>query len=87
MTFKQNDLIEFDDGEKVMVLDAILHRDNEYVFVNVVTGDNLDPTDYYKVMFVDYSNGTLKKVVDEKILGELVPRFKKDLEDTLNEIE
>lgn len=87
MTFKQNDLIEFDDGEKVMVLDAILHRDNEYVFVNVVTGDNLDPTDYYKVMFVDYSNGTLKKVVDEKILEELVPRFKKDLEDTLNEIE
>ena len=87
MTFKQNDLIEFDDGEKVMVLDAILHRDNEYVFVNVVTGDKLDPTDCYKVMFVDYSNGTLKKVVDEKILEELVPRFKKDLEDTLNEIE
>ena len=87
MTFKQNDLIEFDDGEKVMVLDAILHRDNEYVFVNVVTGDKLDPTDYYKVMFVDYSNGTLKKVVDEKILEELVPRFKKDLEDTLDEIE
>ena len=39
MTFRQNDLIEFEDNEKVMVLDALEHRDNEYVFVNVVTGE------------------------------------------------
>lgn len=85
MTFKQNDLIEFEDGEKVIVLDALEHRDNEYVFVNVVLGDNLEPTDKYKVMIVDYSDGTLQKVVDKSILQELLPRFEKRLKEMMGE--
>ena len=70
MTFRQNDLIEFEDNEKVMVLDAIEHRNNEYVFVNVVQGDDLEPTETYKVMMVDYTDGTLQKVIDPNILQE-----------------
>lgn len=85
MTFKQNDLIEFNDGEKVMVLDALEHRDNEYVFVNVVEGDNLNPTDKYKVMVVDYSDGTLQKVIDPELLQEILPRFEKRLKEMTGE--
>ncbi len=85
MTFKQNDLIEFEDKEKVMVLDAIEHRDNEYVFVNVVEGDNLNPTKSYKVMIVDYTDGTLQKVVDPEILQELLPRFESRLKKQVEE--
>ena len=79
MTFKQNDLIEFEDKERVMVLDALEHRNNEYVFVNVVTGENLEPTEIYKVMVVDYSDGTLQKVIDPNLLQEILPRFEKRL--------
>lgn len=85
MTFRQNDLIEFEDNEKVMVLDALEHRDNEYVFVNVVEGDNLEPTQTYKVMFVDYTDGTLQKVIDPNILQELLPRFEKRLRQQIEE--
>ncbi len=83
MTFRQNDLIEFEDNEKVMVLDAIEHRNNEYVFVNVVQGDDLEPTETYKVMMVDYSDGTLQKVIDPNILQELLPRFEKRLREQI----
>jgi len=85
VTFRQNDLIEFEDNEKVMVLDALEHRDNEYVFVNVVTGENLEPTETYKVMVVDYSDGTLQKVIDPNILQELLPRFEKRLRQQIEE--
>ena len=87
MTFKQNDLIEFEDNEKVVVLDAIEHKGNEYVFVNIVTGDNVNPlpTDQYKVMFVDYSNGTLQKIVDTNLLQELLPQFEARLKNQLGE--
>lgn len=83
MTFRQNDLIEFEDNEKVMVLDAVEHRDNEYVFVNVVVGENLEPTKTYKVMRVDYTDGTLEKVIDPNILQELLPRFEKRLKEQI----
>ncbi|MDD5980103.1 MAG: hypothetical protein PUC23_03225 [bacterium] len=83
MTFRQNDLIEFEDNEKVMVLDAIEHRNNEYVFVNVVQGDDLEPTETYKVMMVDYTDGTLQKVIDPNILQELLPRFEKRLREQI----
>ena len=85
MTFRQNDLIEFEDNEKVMVLDALEHRDNEYVFVNVVTGDDLEPTDTYKVMVVDYTDGTLQKVIDPNLLQEILPRFEKRLKRQIEE--
>ena len=85
MTFRQNDLIEFEDNEKVMVLDAIEHRNNEYVFVNVVQGENLEPTQTYKIMVVDYSDGTLQKVIDPNILQELLPRFEKRLRQQMEE--
>lgn len=87
MTFRQNDLIEFDDNEKVMVLDALEHRNNEYVFVNVVTGENLEPTGTYKIMVVDYSDATLQKVIDPNLLQELLPRFEKRLKKLIEEEE
>jgi len=85
MTFKQNDLIEFEDNEKVMVLSSLEHRNNEYVFVNVVTGENLEPTGTYKVMVVDYSDGTLQKVIDPNLLQEILPRFEKRLRQQIEE--
>lgn len=87
MTFKQNDLIEFEDNDKVMVLDAVKYQEEEYVFVNEVTGDSNDPTptDKYKVMYVDYSNGTLVKVIDPNILQDLLPMFETRLKKQLEE--
>lgn len=85
MTFRQNDLIEFEDNEKVMVLSSLEHRNNEYVFVNVVTGEDLEPTGTYKVMMVDYSDGTLQKVIDPNLLQEILPRFEKSLRQQIEE--
>jgi len=85
MTFKQNDLIEFEDNEKVIVLSSLEHRNNEYVFVNVVTGEELEPTGTYKVMVVDYSDGTLQKVIDPNLLQEILPRFEKRLRQQIEE--
>ena len=80
MTFKRYDVITFEENDKVVVLEALLHEGNEYVYVNEILPDESDVTDVYKVMVVHYEDGTLEKVVDPELLNVLLPQFQKLLE-------
>ena len=80
MTFKRYDVITFEENDKVVVLEALMHEGNEYVYVNEILPDESDITDVYKVMVVHYEDGTLEKVVDPVILGAVLPKFHKLLE-------
>ncbi len=80
MTFKRYDVITFEGNEKVVVLAALLHEGNEYVYVNEILPDESDVTDVYKVMVVHYEDGTLEKVVDPNLLQVLLPKFLEILE-------
>ena len=80
MTFKRYDVITFEGNEKVVVLAALLHERNEYVYVNEILPDESDVTDVYKVMVVHYEDGTLEKVVDPNLLQVLLPKFLEILE-------
>ncbi len=80
MTFKRYDVITFEEDDKVVVLEALVHEGNEYVYVNEILPDESDITDVYKVMVVHYEDGTLEKVTDHELLGVLLPKFHKLLE-------
>ena len=80
MTFKRYDVITFEGNEKVVVLAALLHEGNEYVYVNEILPDESDVTDVYKVMVVHHEDGTLEKVVDPNLLQVLLPKFLEILE-------
>ena len=80
MTFKRYDVITFEENDKVVVLEALVHDGNEYVYVNEILPDESDITDVYKVMVVHYEDGTLEKVTDPQILQVLLPKFHKLLE-------
>ena len=45
MTFKRYDVITFEENDKVVVLAALVHEGNEYVFVNEILPDESDVTD------------------------------------------
>lgn len=75
-TFKRYDVITFDKNDKVIVLAALVHEGNEYVYVNEVLPDESDVTDVYKIMIVHYEDGTLEKVVDPELLQVLTPKFR-----------
>jgi len=76
MSFKKYDVITFAEGDKVVVIEALLHNGNEYLFVNEILEDESDLTDKYKVLKVNYDNGTLVKEVDVNVLQEILPKMK-----------
>lgn len=80
MTFKRYDVITFEENDKVVVLEALIHEGNEYVFVNEILPDESDVTDIYKIMVVHYEDGTLEKVTDPALLQVLGPKFQELLE-------
>ncbi len=80
MTFKRYDVITFEGNDKVVVLEALIHEGNEYVYVNDLLPDESDVTDVYKIMVVHYDDGTLEKVVDPALLQQLLPKFLELLE-------
>ena len=80
MTFKRYDVITFEENDKVVVLEALLHEGNEYVYVNEILPDESDVTDVYKIMVVHYEDGTLEKVIDSALLQVLLPKFHELLE-------
>lgn len=82
MSFRQNDIVEFEGGSKVLVIEAIQYENEEYVFVNEFLEEN-ELSNNYKVMYVNYSNGSLKKVVDVDLLGVLLPMFEYKLKNQL----
>lgn len=86
MSFKQNDVIEFEDGKKVLVIDAIEYGNEEYVFISEMLADESDITKVFKVMLVDYATGCLNKIVDKDLLEILLPQFEKRLKKQYNEV-
>ena len=80
MKFKRYDVITFEENDKVVVLEALIHEGNEYVFVNEILPDESDVTDVYKIMVVHYEDGTLEKVTDSALLQVLGPKFQELLE-------
>lgn len=75
MSFKRYDVITFSEDDKVVVLESLLHKGEEYLFVNEILPDESDLTDKYKILRVNYDNGTLVKEVDVNILQEILPMF------------
>ncbi len=75
MSFKRYDVITFSEDDKVVVLEALMHNGEEYLFVNEILPDESDLTDKYKVLRVNYDNGTLIKEVNVDVLQEILPKF------------
>ncbi len=84
MSFRQNDIVEFEGGSKVLVVEAVEYNEEEYVFVREVLEDDA-LANKYKIMYVDYSNGSLKKVIDRDLLEVLLPQFEYKLKSQLKE--
>ena len=80
MTFNRYDVITFEENDKVVVLEALIHEGNEYVFVNEILPDESDLTEIYKIMVVHYEDGTLEKVSDPELLQVLGKKFQELLE-------
>ena len=83
MTFKRYDVITFEEGDKVIVLEALIHEGTEYVCVNGLLPDESDIDDTYMIMQVHYEDGTLEKVKDQNLLHMLLPKFHKLLQQYL----
>ena len=58
MTFKRYDVITFEENDKVVVLAALVHEGNEYVYVNEILPDESDVTDVYKLSLIHISEPT-----------------------------
>lgn len=79
MSFKREDVITFDDNEKVIVLEVLMHEGIEYLYVNEILPDESDLTDKYRILFANYEDGTLESVNDPELLQVLVPMFEEKL--------
>lgn len=79
LVFKRYDVVTFDENNKVVVLESLLYKGVEYVFVNEILPDETDVTNVYKIMRV-FDDGTLEKVVDPPLLMQLSPLFQERLE-------
>lgn len=79
LVFRRYDVITFDEEEKVVVLDSILFKGAEYVFVNEILPDESDVKDVYKIMRV-FEDGTLETVKNPDLLKMIGPLFNEKLE-------
>ena len=84
LIFKRYDVVTFEEDDKVVVLESLLYKGVEYVFVNEILPDESDVTNVYKIMRV-FDDGTLEKVVDPSLLMQLSPMFQKRLERYVSE--
>lgn len=79
MCFKRYDVITFEENDKVVVLESLLHDDREYLYVDEINADETELLEKYKVLEVDYQNGTLNKITDINQLSVLIPLFQEAL--------
>lgn len=82
--FKRYDVVSFEDGEKVVVLESLLHDGIEYVYVSEVNSDATEITNNFYVMSVNCNDATLKKETNKEILAEILPTFQKMLIDEID---
>lgn len=79
MSFKRYDVITFEENDKVVVLESLLHDGGEYLYVDEINSDETELLEKYKVLEVDYKNGTLNKITDINQLSILIPLFQEAL--------
>ena len=53
MSFKRYDVITFEENDKVVVLESLLHDDREYLYVDEINADETELLEKYKVLEVD----------------------------------
>lgn len=77
---KAGDLVVIGDNHKVLVLNVLEYKKNEYALVNEINEENGEEkiTDNYSVMQI-IDNGMLK-ITDEELLDKLLALFSKSVD-------
>lgn len=79
MWLKHNDVITFDEDDKVVVIAATKHNGREFYLMLEITHDESDITDNYKVMEGFEKEGELQMVEDVELILNLKPVFMKKI--------
>lgn len=77
MWLKNNNVITFDENDKVVVISRKRYNNREFYLMAEITSDESDITDNYKVMEAFEEGCELQKVVDVELLLNLKPSFTK----------
>ncbi len=75
MSYNINDVIVFDDTDKVIVLDKIYYEGSIYLLVDKLNSDETEMLNMYHVLRVN-ENGNLQKEVDIDFLIKVITSFK-----------
>lgn len=75
MSYNINDVIVFDDIDKVIVLDKIYYEGAIYLLVDKLNSDETEMLNMYHVLRVN-ENGNLQKEVDIDFLIKVITSFK-----------
>ncbi len=79
MSFKRYDVITFEENDKVVVLEALLFNGGEYLYTDEINSEETELLGKYKILEVNYQDGTLDKVTDINLLNDLLPKFQEVL--------
>jgi hypothetical protein len=79
MSFKRYDVITFEENDKVVVLEALVFNGGEYLYTDEINSEETELLGKYKILEVNYQDGTLDKVTDIKLLNDLLPKFQEIL--------
>ncbi len=71
MTFTRDDLIEFTNGERVVVLESTIYEEKEYLMCVLLKDKSDEPSDTYRIYYVNYEIGQVEKVTDETLANYL----------------
>lgn len=71
MTFTRDDLIEFTNGERVVVLESTIYEEKEYLMCVLLKDKSDEPSDTYRIYYVNYEIGQVEKVIDETLANYL----------------
>ena len=75
MNYNINDVIVFDDADKVIVLDKIYYEGANYLLVDKINSDETETLNMYHILRVN-ENGNLQKEVDIDFLIKVITSFK-----------
>ena len=75
MNYNINDVIVFDDTDKVIVLDKIYYEGSIYLLVDKINSNETEMLNMYHVLRVN-ENGNLQKEVDIDFLIKVITSFK-----------
>ncbi len=83
MEFNVRDILTIGD-QKYITLSTLIDNNIKYGFMNLLD-ENDEPTGQY-VIFYDDNFGNLKALNDEGIFNALLPKFQKNLKESINNI-